>query len=80
LLYEEEECFTGTQVRAGTIEGLIRALTPENYYDANFVFTFLLTYHHFTTSEMILELLKLRWRMPGERDLLVELRFCFSTR
>lgn len=51
-------------IKGAVIEKLITGLTPENYFDQDFAFAFLLNYRSFTTVETVLELLKLRWDLP----------------
>lgn len=51
-------------IKAAIIEKLIVGLTPESYFDPDFVFTFLLNYRSFTNVDTLIELLKLRWNTP----------------
>lgn len=51
-------------IKGATIEKLISGLTPENYVDQDFTFSFLLNYRSFTTAKTICELLGLRWNLP----------------
>lgn len=51
-------------IKAATIEKLILGLTPESYADPDFNFTFLLSFHAYTTPQKLCELLKCRWNIP----------------
>lgn len=51
-------------IKSATIEKLIVGLTPENYFDQDFTFAFLLNYKSFTTADVIIDLLRLRWNLP----------------
>lgn len=42
-------------IKAGSLNHLVVALTPENHYDPDYVNTFLLTYQSFTTPAKLLE-------------------------
>lgn len=51
-------------MKAGTLNILVRYLTNDQFYDSNFIDTFLLTYESFTTSEMLLRKLIERFHAP----------------
>lgn len=51
-------------IKGAILEKLITGLTPENYFDQDYTFSFLLNYRSFTNAKTLLELLALRWNLP----------------
>ncbi|RCH89238.1 hypothetical protein CU097_008696 [Rhizopus azygosporus] len=59
-------------VKGGTLPALVERLTMHDYFDMNFINTFLLTYRSFCTSVQLLDLLEARYNLKCPEGLTEE--------
>jgi hypothetical protein len=69
ILYEKTDTQSVKKpIRAASLEKLIQILTSPDKFDQSFLFSFMLTYQSFTTSEELVQLLVNRYNIPPPQD------------
>lgn len=69
ILYEKTDAnATKKPIRAASLEKLVQILTSPDKFDQSFLFSFMLTYQSFTTSEELIQLLINRYNIPPPKE------------